>query len=610
LPIAVLAKAVGRRNSANRQLRQSSAADAPDKVDIFEQRHGPKPAQDAVKPPADQQTLVAIRQTQAPAAPRHFALQVSGPGCFVIQRELAVGRPAPVLRLAHETVGFPGPTVGQPGVSVQEEQPVPGGPIGARQQLLAPPLAAADDNSTVFPRHRHRAVSGATVANHDLNRPGCGHLQRSESGGKARCFVQRGDDDTQHTPCVAQRRSQYKTGLIVVCSVLVLDSLAIRCHFLRMEHIGKIPRSEARLPEGGRPPGPLFRGRAAGFNPPNRFETTRRDPFFDGWQQPDQDQEEDVAVPTTVTVDSSRTVIARNQSPDLGFDRSINPYRGCEHGCIYCFARPTHAWLGLSPGVDFETKLFAKPDAAALLRRELSLPSYAYRPVAMGTNTDPYQPVERERRITRDILKVLSDCNHPVTIVTKSALIERDIDILAPMAVKGLCAVGISVTTLDRSLARTMEPRTSTPSRRLATIRSLSEAGIPVRIMVAPVVPGITDHELEAILEAGRDAGASLANYILLRLPGEVKDLFVDWLETHFPARKNKVLNTIRSLRDGKLNNAQWGERMVGKGPFGKAIDIRFATAVRRLGLKREGKALRTDLFRKPERDDRQLSLF
>ena len=376
-------------------------------------------------------------------------------------------------------------------------------------------------------------------------------------------------------------------------------------------------RSPEHPPE--RPKGPAFRGRGAGFNPPNRYETIRRDPFFDGWEPealPDLGREgpapapAPATVPTTVTVDATRTVIARNESPDVGFDRSINPYRGCEHGCVYCYARPSHAWLGLSPGVDFETRLFAKPDAAALLRQELARPSYRCEPIAMGTNTDPYQPVERERRITRSILKVLSDCNHPVTIVTKSALIERDIDILAPMAEKGFAAAALSVTTLERTVARAMEPRASAPARRLAAIRSLAEAGIPVRVMVAPVVPGITDHEMEAILEAARDAGASVASYIVLRLPGEVKDLFCDWLDAHYPARRNKVLNTVRSLREGKLNTAEWGERMVGKGAFGKALDIRFAMAIRRLGLKREGRALRTDLFAKPTRDGRQMSLF
>ncbi len=385
-----------------------------------------------------------------------------------------------------------------------------------------------------------------------------------------------------------------------------------------MDTVAPIPESTPFDPlseRPGRPSGPAFRGRGAGFNPPNRFETIRRDPFFDGWEAPVAPDAPDgpppaAAVPTTVTVDASRTVIARNESPDVGFDRSINPYRGCEHGCVYCYARPSHAWLGLSPGVDFETRLFAKPDAAALLRQELARPSYRCKPIAMGTNTDPYQPVERERRITRDVLKVLADCNHPVTIVTKSALIERDIDILAPMAESGLAAAALSVTTLERSVARTMEPRAAAPARRLAAIRSLAEAGIPVRVMVAPVVPGITDHELEAILEAARDAGASLASYILLRLPGEVKDLFADWLEAHYPDRRNKVLNTIRSLRDGKLNNARWGERMVGKGAFGKALDLRFAMATRRLGLKREGRPLRTDLFDKPARDGRQMSLF
>ncbi len=365
--------------------------------------------------------------------------------------------------------------------------------------------------------------------------------------------------------------------------------------------------------------GPAFRGRGAGFNPPNRFETIRRDPFFDGWEAPAPPEAADgpaaeeaappPALPTVVTDDASRTVIARNSSPDIGFDRSINPYRGCEHGCIYCFARPSHAWLGLSPGIDFETRLFAKPDAAALLLRELAAPSYRCRPIAMGTNTDPYQPVERERCITRSILEVLAGCGHPVTIVTKAALVERDIDILAPMAERGLCTVGISVTTLERTVARAMEPRAPTPARRLAAIRSLAAAGIPVRVMVAPVVPGITDHELETILEAARDAGATHASWTVLRLPGEVKELFVDWLDTHFPARRNKVLNTVRSMRDGKLNEAQWGARMVGKGAFGAALDRRFAIAIRRLGLQRQGRPLRTDLFVKPPRDGRQLSL-
>ncbi len=389
-----------------------------------------------------------------------------------------------------------------------------------------------------------------------------------------------------------------------------------------MEPVERIPAStpfDPRSDHAGRPlerpRGPAFRGRGAGFNPPNRFETVRRDPFFDGWEAPAGPEEAAAgppaaAVPTTVTADATRTVIARNESPDIGFDRSINPYRGCEHGCVYCYARPSHAWLGLSPGVDFETRLFAKPDAAALLRQELSRPSYRCEPIAMGTNTDPYQPVERERRITRDILKVLAECNHPVTIITKSALIERDIDILAPMAGKGLAAAALSVTTLERTVARAMEPRAAAPARRLAAIRSLAEAGIPVRVTVAPVVPGITDHEMEAILEAARDAGASLASWILLRLPGEVKDLFADWLQTHYPAKRNKALNTVRALREGKLNNAEWGERMVGKGAFGKALDLRFALAVRRLGLKREGSALRTDLFAKPARDGRQMTLF
>jgi DNA repair photolyase len=306
---------------------------------------------------------------------------------------------------------------------------------------------------------------------------------------------------------------------------------------------------------------------------------------------------------TTVGVDSARRVITRNQSPDLGFDRSINPYRGCEHGCVYCFARPTHAYLGLSPGLDFESRLFAKPDAAALLRAELARPAYRrrpIRPIAMGTNTDPYQPVEREHRITRQILEVLAEHEHPVSIVSKSALIVRDIDILAAMAEKGLASAAISITTLDRGLARRLEPRAATPARRLETIAALSRAGIPTAVMVAPVIPALTDHEMEAIIEAAAKAGAEAAGWILLRLPLEIKDLFADWLAEHAPYRANHVLSLLRGARGGRLNDPNFGSRLVGTGEYAKLIGQRFEKARARAGLAGQTPKLDVSRFHVP----------
>ena len=279
------------------------------------------------------------------------------------------------------------------------------------------------------------------------------------------------------------------------------------------------------------------RGRAAGLNPTGRFEALQRETFDDGWQT----LEELPPFKTEVQIEKPRTAITRNESPDLGFDRSINPYRGCEHGCIYCFARPTHAYMGLSAGLDFETKLFAKPDAAKLLERELAKPAYKVRVIAIGTNTDPYQPIEKEWRIMRGILEVLNKANHPVAIVTKSAMIMRDLDILQEMAKKNLVRVGISVTTLDRKLARTMEPRAATPPRRLETIHALSEAGIQTAVMAAPLIPALNDHELERILESAKAAGATEASYVILRLPLEVSPLFRDWLLQHYPDRYRQI---------------------------------------------------------------------
>ena len=347
------------------------------------------------------------------------------------------------------------------------------------------------------------------------------------------------------------------------------------------------------------------RGRGAGLNPDGRFEPTTRVAFDDGWQT----LEDLPPFKTEVQVEKPKTVITRNDSPDIPFDRSINPYRGCEHGCIYCFARPTHSYMGLSAGLDFEAKLFAKPDTARLLERELAKPGYKPRTIALGTNTDPYQPIEKEWRIMRQILEVLNAASHPVMIVTKSALVMRDIDILSDMASRGLAKVGLSVTTLDRDLARTMEPRAATPGRRLEAIRALSEAGIPTSVLVSPIIPGLNDHEIERILDSAHAAGAAEASYVLLRLPFEVSPLFRDWLLQHYPDRYRRVMSLIRSMRGGKDYDAEFGKRMKGAGPYAWQISRRFELATKRLGLGRRTGHLRDDLFVPPHGGGVQLSL-
>ncbi|RUT81378.1 MULTISPECIES: PA0069 family radical SAM protein [unclassified Mesorhizobium] len=347
------------------------------------------------------------------------------------------------------------------------------------------------------------------------------------------------------------------------------------------------------------------RGRSAGINPSGRFEPVSRHVFDDGWNS----LEELPPFKTEVQVEKPRTIITRNESPDISFDRSINPYRGCEHGCVYCFARPTHAFMGLSPGLDFESKLFAKPDAARLLDKELSKNSYQPRTIAIGTNTDPYQPIEKQYRIMREILEVLEARGHPVGIVTKSALVTRDIDILSRMAERGLAKVALSVTTLDRMLARTMEPRASTPTKRLEAIRQLSDAGIPASVMVAPIIPGLTDPEMERILDSARAAGAREAGYVILRLPLEVSPIFKDWLLRHYPDRYRHVMSLIRSMRDGKDYDSEWGKRMKGAGPYAWQIGRRFEITAKRLGLNAERRTLRTDQFVAAGKDQVQLTL-
>ncbi len=348
------------------------------------------------------------------------------------------------------------------------------------------------------------------------------------------------------------------------------------------------------------------RGRGAVSNRAGRFERHGREAVDDGWDMP----EDLPPLRTEVRVERPRSVITRNASPDVPFDRSINPYRGCEHGCIYCFARPSHAYLGWSPGLDFETKLVARPEAPEVLARELSRKGYVPATIAIGTNTDPYQPIEKDYRIMRRILEVLRDHRHPVAVVTKGTLIERDADILGEMGRLGLARVGISVTTLDAGVSRRMEPRVPLPARRIETIRRLTEAGCPVRVMASPMIPALTDHELEAILAAGREAGAVAASWIMLRLPREVADLFREWLERHFPDRAARVMGRVRELHGGRDYDPEWGKRMTGEGAFADLMRHRFAVAVRRLGLDTELPPLRTDLFRVPPKAGDQLELF
>ena len=348
------------------------------------------------------------------------------------------------------------------------------------------------------------------------------------------------------------------------------------------------------------------RGRGAQSNGSGRYEPLARVAFDDGWRSLD----ELPPFKTTVQTDATRKIITRNSSPDIGFDRSINPYRGCEHGCVYCFARPTHAYLGLSPGLDFESKLFVKPESAELLEKELGAPGYTPKVIAIGTNTDPYQPIERKYQVMRRILEVLDRAGHPVGIVTKSALVLRDLDILARMAERNLAKVALSDTTLDADLARRMEPRAATPMRRLETLRRLSQAGVPTTVMVAPIIPALNDSEIERILDAAQAAGVKEAGYVLLRLPLEVRDLFNEWLKANYPDRANHVFKLIRDMRGGKDYDSEWGTRMKGTGPYAWMLGRRFEIACEKLGLNVTKRKLTTELFRAPKPNDAQMSLF
>ena len=402
------------------------------------------------------------------------------------------------------------------------------------------------------------------------------------------------------------------------------------------------PRKSASIdPLPDRPASPR-KGRGATFNPDNRFADRTREPVDDGWalaadetarhEMHERDGPpraripecgarshvgEPAPLPTIVRIQQARTIISRNDSPDIPFTQSINPYQGCEHGCIYCYARPSHAYLDLSPGLDFETRLFAKPHAAELLRHELARPGYRCEPIALGANTDPYQPIEREWRITRQVIEVLAACDHPLTITTKSALVERDLDLLAPMAAKGLVRVYVSIGMLDRDLARTLDPRAPTPQRRLQAVQALAAAGVPTGVIAAPMIPQLTDRFLEAILEAAAAAGATHAGWTMLRLPREVAPLFRAWLDVHQPLRAAHVMSLVRQIRGGRDNDPDFGSRMRGEGPFANLLARRFAIACRQLRLNGAQAPLDTARFRPPAAarparpaDDRQRDLF
>ena len=349
------------------------------------------------------------------------------------------------------------------------------------------------------------------------------------------------------------------------------------------------------------------RGRGARSNASGRFESQAREAFDDCWTP---DDVEPVQLTTTVTPEKAKTIITHNDSPDVGFSASINPYRGCEHGCIYCYARPAHAYMGLSPGLDFESKLFFKPGAGELLERELSKPRYVPEVIHIGGNTDPYQPQERRLRVTRQVIEVLARFNHPFSIITKSALILRDLDLIAPMAEKNLVRVAVSITTLDRKLARSMEPRAATPEKRIATVKALAEAGVPTSVMFAPAIPGLNDHEMEAVLERSAAAGARGAGFVTLRLPMEIAELFQEWLATDHPDRASRVMSLVRQMRGGKDYDADWGSRMKGAGPVADLMNTRFHAAKRRYGLDQSWGALDLGKFRVPPKTGDQIDLF
>ena len=348
------------------------------------------------------------------------------------------------------------------------------------------------------------------------------------------------------------------------------------------------------------------RGRGAVSNHPGRFEARTQGDFDDGWGTLDDGPP---PLETTITKETPRKIITFNRSPDIAFDRTVNPYRGCEHGCVYCFARPTHAYHGLSAGLDFESKLFFKPDAPQLLEREISKPGYVVRPIALGMNTDAYQPIERRLEITRQLLTVLSRYNHPVTVLTKSALVQRDIDLLAPMAARGIVRVGISITTLDRKLCRAMEPRAASPHLRLQTVRALNAAGIHTAIMMAPIIPALNEPEIETLLEAAADHGAKGAGYVLLRLPHELKDVVQEWFVQHYPDRAARIINTLREMRGGKDYDSNWFVRGSGIGERAKLIGVRFRRTARKFGLLNRPAPLRTDLFCPPAQSGDQMDL-
>jgi len=609
--VSGIALGTGQRHMT--QKGHATAADAADNVNILHQRDLRVAANLVIKPLRHQQTLIAIGQRKDQAAHRNRSFDPACLQAVCVELEAEAGG---TLDIAFGHCGVDEftylvfPAGFKFGVGMKEQQPVAACSTGSFRQLDTPALAAMDHRTAGIFGNLHGLVAGTAIDHHHIfhkprNRAGHDSAQGPRQGAAG---IEGWDHHTYHdarTLLILPSYTSAGLSLFVLVMFLVVAYLSVMAQNGQMAHQYPGARVDFSSEESGVPQA-RRRGRGALSNGSGRFETYSKSLFDDGWRS----LEDLPAFKTTVTDEKAKKIITRNQSPDISFDRSINPYRGCEHGCSYCFARPTHAYMGLSPGIDFESKLFAKSNAAELLEQELANPKYIPQTIAIGTNTDPYQPIERRFRIMRAVLEVLARFNHPVGIVTKSALVVRDLDILAPMAEKGLVKVALSVTTLDAKLSRAMEPRASTPEKRLSALHMLSAAGVPTAVMFSPIIPALNDAELESVLKAAAQAGVKEAGYILLRLPLEVRDLFREWLMAEQPDRAAHVLSLLRSMRDGKDYDATWGRRMRGTGPYAWSIGRRFEIAAKRLGLNEEKTKLTSQAFTRAHITGTQLDLF
>src|SRR5579871_960276 len=585
---------------------QTSPADAAREIEIFPQAWA-VPAKHLVKPLRNQQALLGAGTADEHRSQRKRLFAPARSGFEIIERK-AEYRRARTLRFSapDEASGLNHPARFERRARLEKEKPLATRGRSAGGHPFAPVHACRYEARSCPVGDRQGFVARAAIGDDNLAHESV-HGRRNQALETARqqgCGIECWDNDADHGAgnMVGQSLS-VKTSKNQHLNCNFQKMYLFCSHSCRKLRIMSTARDQTFDPR-------LGKGRGALSNATGRYEPHQRVLTDDGWD--DGWRDTDLPPPplrTEVLLDASRTIIARNKSPDISFDQSINPYRGCEHGCIYCFARPTHAYLGLSPGADFESRIFAKPNAADLLAKELSAPGYVPKVIAIGTNTDPYQPLEKKMRVTRSILEVLKAFHHPVGIVTKSPLILRDLDILAPMASEGLAKVALSVTTLDRKLARMMEPRAGTPTRRLQAIKALADAKVPAGVMFAPAIPALNDSEMEAVLGAAAEMGATTAGYVLLRLPLEIKDLFREWLETHAPDRARHVMSLIRQMRGGKDYDSQSHTRMKGTGAYAEMIARRFHMAVKRYGLNRDSRPLTLAKFKRPERAGDQLRL-